>query len=83
MNSVDHKQRMKELVELLNRYNYEYYVLDSPSVSDFEYDMLLRELEELERLYPEDILPDSPTQRVGALLKPNLKKFNTKSQCYL
>lgn len=78
MNSVDHKQRMKELVELLNRYNYEYYVLDSPSVSDFEYDMLLRELEELERLYPEDILPDSPTQRVGGAAQTKFKKVQHK-----
>lgn len=59
------KQRIEELRKLLNEYNYNYYVLDAPTVTDYEYDMLLRELEELEAKYPELIVPDSPTQRVG------------------
>lgn len=59
------KQRIKELTQLLNQYAYEYYVLDNPSVTDYAYDMLLRELAELEEQYPEAALPDSPTRRVG------------------
>jgi len=58
-------QRIKYLTDLLNRYAYEYYTLDAPSVPDAEYDKLFRELEALERNYPEFKLPDSPTQRVG------------------
>lgn len=58
-------QRIEELRKLLNEYNYNYYVLDAPTVTDYEYDMLLRELEELEAKHPELIVPDSPTQRVG------------------
>lgn len=56
--------RMRELVDLLNRYGYEYYVMDAPSVSDAEYDRLYDELEELERAGGV-VLPDSPTRRVG------------------
>ncbi len=59
------KDRIKELCNKLNLYNKEYYVLDNPSVSDYEYDMMLRELEELEEKHPEFKQPDSPTQRVG------------------
>ena len=58
-------QRIRHLTDLLNRYAYEYYTLDAPSVPDAEYDKLFRELEALERNYPELKLPDSPTQRVG------------------
>lgn len=58
-------QRIKHLTALLNRYAYEYYTLDAPSVPDAEYDKLFRELEALERNHPELKLPDSPTQRVG------------------
>ena len=58
-------QRIKHLTVLLNRYAYEYYTLDAPSVPDAEYDKLFRELEALERNHPELKLPDSPTQRVG------------------
>lgn len=58
-------QRIKYLTDLLNRYAYEYYTLDAPSVPDAEYDKLFRELEALERNHPELKLPDSPTQRVG------------------
>lgn len=59
------KDRIDELKELLNKYGYEYYVLDTPTVSDFEYDALMRELIELEEKYPQYKTPDSPTQRVG------------------
>lgn len=58
-------QRIHELTDLLNRYAYEYYALDAPSIPDAEYDRLFRELEALERNHPELKLPDSPTQRVG------------------
>ncbi|HHK5603784.1 NAD-dependent DNA ligase LigA [Neisseria polysaccharea] len=58
-------QRIHELTDLLNRYAYEYYTLDAPSVPDAEYDRLFRELEALELNHPELKLPDSPTQRVG------------------
>ncbi|GMQ49791.1 NAD-dependent DNA ligase LigA [Neisseria elongata] len=58
-------QRIHHLTDLLNRYAYEYYTLDAPSVPDAEYDKLFRELEALERNHPELKLPDSPTQRIG------------------
>ena len=58
-------QHILHLTDLLNRYAYEYYTLDAPSVPDAEYDKLFRELEALERNHPELKLPDSPTQRVG------------------
>jgi len=58
--------RIKELREQLHYHNYRYYVLDEPVVSDAEYDRLLLELEQLEEEYPELVIPDSPTQRVGA-----------------
>lgn len=62
---MDPKKRMDELVELLKDANYRYYVLDDPKMQDFEYDHLLRELEELETAHPELLRADSPTQRVG------------------
>ena len=62
---MEAKQRIHELIEILNRANYRYYVLDDPEIADYEYDRLLRELEELEAQSPELVRPDSPTQRVG------------------
>lgn len=59
------KERIEELTDLLTQANYRYYVLDDPSIPDFEYDRLLRELEDLERANPELAAADSPTQRVG------------------
>lgn len=58
--------RIIELRQLLERYEHEYYVLNSPSISDQEFDQLMKELEHLEELYPDKITPDSPTQRVGS-----------------
>ncbi len=58
-------ERIKELTDLLNEANHRYYVLDDPQMPDFEYDMLLRELENLEAEYPQFAQPDSPTKRVG------------------
>ncbi len=60
------RKRAGELRRQLNYHNYRYYVLDSPEISDGEYDQLFRELEELEARHPELVTPDSPTQRVGA-----------------
>ena len=62
---MDHKTEIEQLRRTLLEHNYNYYVKDAPTVSDFEYDRLLRRLEELEAAHPELIVPDSPTQRVG------------------
>ena len=62
---MEPRERIRELTELLNDANTKYYVLDDPQMPDFEYDRLLRELEELEAAHPELSLPDSPTKRVG------------------
>ena len=59
------KERVEQLTEILTEANYRYYVLDDPAMPDFEYDRLLRELEELEAANPELVKPESPTQRVG------------------
>ena len=60
-------ERIKFLREELNKLGYNYYVLDNPLVSDFEYDKLFSELKELEAEHPELVTPDSPTQRVGGI----------------
>jgi len=60
------KRRIKELREVINHHNYRYYVLDSPEISDAEYDELMRELKQLEAEHPGLVTPDSPTQRIGA-----------------
>lgn len=62
---MEAKDRIEELIGILNRANYRYYVLDAPEMADYEYDRLLRELEELETKHPELLRDDSPTQRVG------------------
>lgn len=62
---MEPKERIDALTERLNRANYRYYVLDNPDMPDFEYDRLLRELEELEQKYPDYAREDSPTRRVG------------------
>ena len=62
---MDPKERIEELTALLNDANHRYYVLDNPTMPDFEYDRLLRELENLEKAYPELAKADSPTKRVG------------------
>ncbi|MFA4863450.1 MAG: NAD-dependent DNA ligase LigA, partial [Bacteroidales bacterium] len=66
MTKEEAKSRIAELTEEINRHNYQYYVLSSPQISDYEFDLLLEELTRLEAEYPELITPDSPTQRVGA-----------------
>ena len=62
---MDYRARIQELRDILNENGYRYYVLDDPTMSDWEYDRLNRELEELEAAHPEEITPDSPTQRIG------------------
>jgi len=59
------KKKIKELIEKINVFDYQYYVLDNPSISDFEYDKVFRSLVDLENANPDLIQPDSPTQRVG------------------
>ena len=65
MNKQEAGKKIIELSEILEKYGYEYYVLDNPTVSDYEYDMLMQELKKLEADYPELVSPSSPTQRVG------------------
>jgi len=60
------KKRIEELREIINYHNSRYYVLDSPEISDVEYDELMKELRQLEAEHPELVTPDSPTQRIGA-----------------
>ena len=72
------KDRIKEITELLEKYNYEYYVLDNPSVPDSEYDRLMQELIRLEKENPELISPLSPTQRVGGQVQDSFKKIRHK-----
>lgn len=66
LSQYEARLRSEELRSLINYHNYRYYVLDSPEISDAEYDELMNELRELERRFPELITPESPTQRVGA-----------------
>jgi len=75
-------ERMKELVELLNRYATEYYTSDNPSVSDSDYDRLYRELVELEKAHPEQVLPDSPTHRVGGKILDGFEKYSHQYPLY-
>lgn len=73
MNAIE---RIRELTSLLNEAGYQYYVLDDPKMPDFEYDRLLRELEELENAYPDYAAPDSPTKRIGGAALSQFEKVN-------
>ena len=73
-------KRMRELAEQIEEHNYRYYVLDKPVISDYEFDKLLEELQKLEKQYPDLVLPDSPTQRVGGTIT---KIFPTVKHKYL
>ena len=75
-------KRMNELVALLNRYATEYYTSDNPSVSDSEYDRLYRELVELESAYPDQVLADSPTHRVGGKVLDGFEKYSHQYPLY-
>ncbi|MBR2431015.1 NAD-dependent DNA ligase LigA [bacterium] len=61
------EKEIENLKDEINKHNYNYYVMDNPTISDFEYDCLFSKLKELEMLYPELVTPDSPTQRVGGI----------------
>ena len=71
---VDINEKIKSLRQKINDHNYRYYVLDDPLISDGEFDQIFRELEQLEGQSPELIIPESPTQRIGA--KP-IEAFGT------
>lgn len=72
---MDTKKRIDELTAILSQANYQYYVLDDPTMPDYEYDHLLRELEDLEKANPELARPDSPTQRVGGEALSKFEKY--------
>lgn len=74
MDGMKAEQRVKELHDTLNKYSYEYYVMDQPTVPDSEYDRLLQELNEIESQFPELQTPDSPTQRVGGAVLDAFQK---------
>ncbi|HGD2837819.1 TPA: NAD-dependent DNA ligase LigA [Streptococcus agalactiae] len=76
------ENRMNELVSLLNQYAKEYYTQDNPTVSDSQYDQLYRELVELEEQLPENILPNSPTHRVGGLVLEGFEKYQHEYPLY-
>ena len=73
---MDYRQEMKELRAKLNEHGYRYYVLDDPTISDYEYDMLNRRLEELEAQHPEEVTHDSPTQRVGGKILEGFQPYS-------
>ena len=75
---MEPKARVEEITKLLEKYNYEYYVLDNPSVSDAEYDRLMQELIALETKYPELKSPLSPSQRVGGMVQDEFQKITHK-----
>ena len=74
MDITNAKKRAAELTELLDKYTYQYYVLDDPEVSDYEFDMLMQELKAIEAEFPELITPSSPTQRVGGMASGKFAK---------
>ena len=67
--------RLQELRRIIDELSYQYYTLDKPTVTDYEYDMLYRELEQIEKEHPEWITPDSPTQRVGSKISGGFEKY--------
>ena len=72
----DIEKRIKDLRDRLDKYNYQYYVLDQPSISDIEFDNLMKELENLENSYPQFYDPSSPTQRVGGEINKDFKQVS-------
>ena len=75
----DIQQQIAQLSEEINRHNYYYYMLDDPKISDYAFDLLLERLIELEKQYPDYVLPDSPTQRVGGTIT---KQFQSVAHVY-
>ena len=79
MNENDYiadQKRVKELRQLLNKYGYQYYVLDQPTISDYDYDQLNQELKILEEKHPELVTPDSPPQHVGGIALNTFEKVS-------
>ncbi len=74
MEKTKARQRIQEITEKINDYNYRYYILSKPVISDYEFDMLLEELQQLEKEFPEFASPDSPTQRVGGDITKNFQQ---------
>jgi DNA ligase (NAD+) len=79
MTSSEAKKRISELSHLIEEHNYNYYVLAKPAISDYDFDMLLEELQKLEKEFPEFLSPDSPSQRVGGAIT---KEFQTVKHMY-
>ena len=79
MNKEEAKVRIEELCKIIENHNYNYYILAQPTISDYDFDMLLNELISLEKQYPEFITADSPTQRVGGDIT---KEFQTVKHRY-
>ena len=75
MQQEDARKKIEELSNIINQHNYQYYVLDNPSISDYDFDMLLNELIALEKQFPELVQPDSPTQRVGGEITKRFEQF--------
>jgi DNA ligase (NAD+) len=76
------KEQIEKLRKTLSEHNYRYYVLDEPTISDYEFDMMLKELQELEATYPEFFDPGSPTQRVGGAITKNFETVAHKERMY-
>jgi DNA ligase (NAD+) len=79
---MDIQKTMQDLREELNQHNYNYYVLDNPTISDYEFDLKLKELEELEKKYPEYFDENSPTQRVGGTITKNFQTVRHQYRMY-
>ena len=79
MNTLDIQQKITQLSKELEEHNYRYYILSHPVVSDYQFDMMLKELQDLEEKYPEFASPNSPTKRVGGDIT---KEFNTVKHRY-
>ena len=73
---MDILKRIEELTAIINKANYEYHTMDNPSITDYEYDMYLKELVKLETKYPEYKKIDSPTNKIGGIVLPAFKKVN-------
>ncbi|MFN3966124.1 MAG: DNA ligase LigA-related protein, partial [Endomicrobiia bacterium] len=69
------KKQIEKLRDEIKRHDYLYYVLNQPEISDYEYDQLMKKLEELEKKYPQFITPDSPTQRVSGEVAKEFKSI--------
>lgn len=76
---MDEKKRYEEIIQILDEYSYEYYVMDNPSVEDSEYDALMQELLALEEKHPDWVTPESPSQRVGGIVLEGFEKVEHKT----